>query len=309
MPLRRRGDYKAHGFDNIVAPQPQPQVQTNFQENFLNSINALELEETNPDQANDINEVERATAMVDSRKSFDEIADLIEQELSVKSARMYISQDDYQQVEHEPLAVQPQDDPVARQQIECLSVMGRTRVLGIAFKTYLMLELEDKVLIIDQHAAHERLIFDRMMARDLGVMQPLVVPYVFTVKEDEALFIEENMDSISASGIEIEAFGRNTYRISAVSSLLEGTDMDVLVQFLLGSMEEYKVDDKALIRQEIAKRACKAAVKAGCTLSEYEVMYIANEVYNNRIMQCPHGRPVLVTLTRKDFEKMFKRIV
>ena len=163
--------------------------------------------------------------------------------------------------------------------------------------------------MVDQHAAHERILFDKFMEGKSFDMQPMMFPYVFKVKSDEADFIERNIPNILKAGIEVEPFGQNTFRICAVSTLLADTKMEDFVQYLLSETEEFELDDRTLIVEKIAKKACKAAVKAGYMLSEMEIRYILKCIYENKILQCPHGRPITVVYTKTQIEKMFKRIV
>jgi DNA mismatch repair ATPase MutL len=188
-------------------------------------------------------------------------------------------------------------------------IFARTRILGVAFRTYLILELEDKVIFVDQHAAHERILFDKLMADGNKHMQDLIFPYTFSVKEDEADFIASNIDSFLNAGIEIEEFGQNTFRITAISTLLVGSQMDKFVEYMLSSIEEMRVDERSLIVETIAKKACKAAVKGGEKMSDEDIKFVVTSIYENKILQCPHGRPITVVYTKSQLEKMFKRIV
>ena len=186
----------------------------------------------------------------------------------------------------------------------------RARILGVAFKTYLIVELDEKVIFIDQHAAHERILFEKFKEGVFNkVQQPLLFPYVFKVTDEEAQFIDDNIDNIYKAGIEIERFGENTFRISAVSSLLAETQMNKFVEFMLSEMEDFKVDDNTLRVEKLAQMACKAAVKAGMTLNEYEIKYILKGIVEGQLLQCPHGRPIIVSYTKSQMDKWFKRIV
>ncbi|MCH5156905.1 MAG: DNA mismatch repair endonuclease MutL [Clostridiales bacterium] len=307
-------NYVVSRMDSLFAStREQTPVSQSEQQAMLTQINEVmkDIEPTNPDQKADIEAIDEATILEDYRSSFDEFAKQIEQEVTVEKARqaLGIEDDKHTKVRSVPLIEQTtqREDPVSFSETDTL--FFKTRILGIAFKTYLILEIDDKVILVDQHAAHERILFDKFMSRQTGAMQSVMFPYVFTVKDDEALFIEENIDNILDAGIQIEPFGHNTFRIVAVSTLLADTEMRDFVQFLVGSIDEYKLDDKKLIVEKIARKACKAAVKAGYLLNEYEIRYILQEVYNNKILQCPHGRPITVVLTKTQIEKMFKRIV
>ena len=280
-----------------------------------------QLDLMNPDQTEDVKEIERATEEVDKEAEFLRFAEKMNGELSVEKMRkkMGFSDDD------EPLVIAQKQtnlvqSPSAEEQIAKMmppltsdtdvyeDLFSRTRILGAAFRTYLILEIDDKIILVDQHAAHERILFDKYLLTPRS-MQPLMFPYVFHVKEDEAIFIDENIDLIKQAGVDVEPFGPCTYRIKGVDTMLSGAKMSDFVQYLLGSVDEFKIDDKALLVEKIAQKACKAAVKAGYCLNEYEIKYILKEVYENGVLQCPHGRPVSVVYTKKQIEKVFKRIV
>lgn len=280
-----------------------------------------EFEVMNPGQSADVKEVERATEELDYEADFLRFAKRMNSEISVEKARKQMGFID----DDEPLTISQKrvkvvQSPSADEQIEKMmpplkadrdvydDLYSRTRILGAAFRTYLILEIDDKIILVDQHAAHERILFDKYMLT-LRSMQPLMFPYVFHVKEDEAIFIDENIDLIKQAGVEVEQFGPNTYRIKAVDTMLSGARMSEFVQYLLGSVDEFKIDDKALLVEKVAQKACKAAVKAGHCLNEYEIKYILKEVYENGVLQCPHGRPVSVVYTKRQIEKIFKRIV
>lgn len=286
------------------------------QEGFLAKFNKFSDEENielmNKGQLQDLEAIEQSTIEEDRKHAIEQLAEQIQREVSVEKARKKYGFDDNDYVKQSTLVLKnvEQTSPLIVPELsEEDKLFERARILGVAFKTYLIVEIDDKVIFVDQHAAHERMLFDKFMEREHQNLQTLMFPYVFTVNESEALFIEENLSNILSAGIEIEPFGHNTYRITAVSTLLADTKMDEFVQFLLSSIEDFKLDDRTLIVEAIAKKACKAAVKAGYTLNEYEIKYILKEVCNNKIVQCPHGRPVTTVMTKTQLEKMFKRIV
>lgn len=268
--------------------------------------------DSTPAQLDDVMEIERQTR-IGKKMPLADFADELERTVTVQSARRALGLVDENNVQ-QPIAsleVLPTDPSVAvsREPDVTDDLINRTRVLGALFKTYLILELDDKFILIDQHAAHERLLFDKFMDGKSADMQPVMFPYVFKVKSDEADFIARNIPNILKAGIEVEPFGENTFRICAVSTLLADTKMEDFVRYLLSEAEEFEIDDRALIVEKIAKKACKAAVKAGYMLSEMEIRYILKCIYENKILQCPHGRPITVVYTKSQIEKMFKRIV
>ena len=187
---------------------------------------------------------------------------------------------------------------------------SNVKILGVLFDTYMLLEIGDKAVYIDQHAAHERLLFDKFMQTSNKLfMQPMLIPHVFTVKEDEAAFIEDNLNEIAKAGIVMQPFGDNTFRVVEVASLFLNIKMDKFINYVLGYMDQYKVDSAKLNVDKIAQKACKAAVKAGDKLDSKQLEYLVKEIYKNNALQCPHGRPIYVEISKTHLEKLFKRIV
>ena len=256
----------------------------------------------------------RSGVVVPEQQSFDDFAEEMDKTLSVANARKAIGLDKVDSLKGSKLQIIPPADIESSADTSATAdigdmLLGRTKFLGTAFSTYLIFEIDDKIVFVDQHAAHERILFDKFMAHRNNSMQPMMFPYVFSVKADEADFISANLENIARAGIEIEPFGLNTFRICAVSTLLSNTKMDEFVNYLLSSIEEFAVDDRSLIVERIAKKACKAAVKAGEPLNDTEVKFILKSIYENKVLQCPHGRPVTTVFTKTELEKMFKRIV
>ncbi len=184
---------------------------------------------------------------------------------------------------------------------------------GELFHTYLIYEAGDDAYLIDQHAAHERLIYDRLKkkckAREV-VSQPMLVPYVFTVNALENSFLERNLENIRSLGFEIEEFGGMSYKVSAVPLDLQGIRLEEFFAEILSqaeSLRAIKLDE--LLKDKLATAACKAAVKGGESLTDDEVRSLMEQMQGNMGLRCPHGRPVAVKLTRTEIEKMFKRIV
>ena len=310
-------EYTRQTVDDIMMPQrvveqstPKAYGEKELLEKFNQAVEMHQIEQMNPGQREDVIAMEQSTENAD-RQSFEQIANQLERQITVERARKVIGLDQPSHVRQSSVLIenlQP-EPPLPFTDSEEEELFDRARILGAAFKTYLILEIDDKVIFVDQHAAHERILFDKFMEQKTCDMQQLLFPYVFTVTEDEAQFIEDNRENIFAAGIEIENFGRNTYRIIAVSTVLADSQMKQFVEFLLSGIDEFNVDERALIVEKIAKKACKAAVKAGYSLNEYEIKYILKEIHHNKILQCPHGRPITVVFTKTQIEKMFKRIV
>ena len=184
--------------------------------------------------------------------------------------------------------------------------------IGQLFDCYLLLQYEDQFLLIDQHAAHERLLFDELMkkAGDFPVQQ-LLLPFVKTFSPNDWDRIQQILPSLTSLGIEIEEFGRYTIKVSALPLPL--VDMNV-GEFFDGFLAEnsMKVDFSYgdVLREKLAKRACKSAIKAGQSLQKAQIDTLIHQIIDsNMVLQCPHGRPVVVKFSKKDIEKLFKRLI
>lgn len=201
------------------------------------------------------------------------------------------------------------DRKMKQQQI----IFERAVFKGSLFNTYLLYEEGDSVFIIDQHAAHERLIFDRLRAEmeERKVMrQPMLVPYVLHLNREEYAFIEEHLGEISDIGFEIEEFGGDSFRVSAVPLDLQDIDLAAFFGDLLGEVGSLRgIRLSELLRDKIAMTACKHAVKGGMELSDSEKEKLFEMLRGDMGLKCPHGRPIAVRLTKTEIEKMFKRIV
>ena len=184
---------------------------------------------------------------------------------------------------------------------------------GNLFNTYLMYEVRDTVYIIDQHAAHERLIYDRLrekIAERKIERQILLEPYLFAGNVQETEFIENNFRLIRSLGFDLKPFGTSAYRVDAVPVDLQHINVEDFFNELLADLKnlsEIKLED--ILKDKIATTACKHAVKGGMQLTEEEVNTLFEMLKGNMGLKCPHGRPICVSLDKKDLEKMFKRIV
>ena len=184
---------------------------------------------------------------------------------------------------------------------------------GELFQTYLLYECGDTAYFIDQHAAHERILFDKLKekweTRDV-VSQPMLMPFVYNGNAQEFAFLQRNFSLLREMGFEIEEFGDTSVRVSAVPAQLMGMDLDAFFAEVLSSMESLRAIRLAdLLKDKLATAACKAAVKGGERLSEEEVRALVARMQGDMGMKCPHGRPAVVTMKRSELEKLFKRIV
>lgn len=188
------------------------------------------------------------------------------------------------------------------------------KIVGVLFNTYIVVEQADMVYFIDQHAGHERLLFDRLIKEikknDVDV-QNLLVPYVFTVNPQEKEYLDTILPNLEAMGFSLDEFGNKTYRVLSVPYILSSVNLKDFFNNILSDIKSLKVIElKDILRDKLASLACKSAVKGGDTLEQDEVEKLLNAFATggNRLL-CPHGRPIVVALPQKEMEKWFKRIV
>lgn len=194
-------------------------------------------------------------------------------------------------------------------------VRAQYKLIGQVFDTYWLVQFQDSLYIIDQHAAHERVLYERtlkgMSTREF-TSQYLSPPIILTLTMQEARLLEENMDRFTSIGFEIEPFGPEEYAVRAVPDNLFGiakkellTEMlDDLADGLNTSMTPEMIDEK------VASMSCKAAVKGNSRLSSQEVDELIRELLTlDNPYHCPHGRPTIIAMTKRELEKKFKRIV
>ncbi len=184
---------------------------------------------------------------------------------------------------------------------------------GKLFNTYLLYERKDEVYIIDQHAAHERLIFNRLkeqMQNRAVAQQPMLLPYKLDLNAFESAFISERLEDIREMGFDIEEFGDNSFKVSAVPIDLQYIDLGKFFNEILGDINGYRsIKLVDILKDKLASAACKAAVKGGMDLTREEIDALFELMNGDIGLKCPHGRPVVVKMSRTELEKMFKRIV
>ena len=185
------------------------------------------------------------------------------------------------------------------------------RLIGEALKLYILVEVGDTLLLIDKHAAHERMIFDRLKAQDRHVMaQTLLESVTLHLTDAERELIEEHAALLEELGFELEPFGDEDYILRAVPADMASADARAAVEEILEKLRGGQSPDPKSARDEILHTvACKAAVKAGWDTDPTELRRVAEAVLSGQVRYCPHGRPVSASLSRKDLDKLFKRIV
>lgn len=184
---------------------------------------------------------------------------------------------------------------------------------GKLFNTYLLYELGDDVFIIDQHAAHERLIYDRLKAKMRSrtvVSQPMLFPYQMSVNAFEAEFLREKHKELADMGFEIVEKDGLLFEVSAIPSDLMHIDLQAFFNEILGDLHIYKsIKLEDILKDKLASVACKSAVKGGMDVTMEEAVSLLEQMDGDMGLKCPHGRPVVVKMSKTELEKMFKRIV
>jgi len=185
------------------------------------------------------------------------------------------------------------------------------RIVGEAMKLYIIVEQDEGLLLIDKHAAHERIIFDRLKAQGSRIMaQSLLAPVTLRMDGDDMELIHRHGELLSELGFELEDFGERELILRAVPADMLAHDAEAAIEEILERLRQGRDIDPAAARDEILHTtACKAAIKAGYKTEPEELKKLVEAVLSGAVRYCPHGRPVSVRLERKDLDKLFKRIV
>lgn len=185
------------------------------------------------------------------------------------------------------------------------------RYLGEAFSTYLIAETDGKLIMIDKHAAHERILFEKFKKEQSSTSQLMLVPVTITLSADEYSAVLENIDLLEKAGYEISDFGGKTIKISSCPAELANENIAEIITEIAAYLA---VNVRTVMPEKLDwiyhSMACRAAIKAGNYTTPYEAERFVKEILSrDDIKCCPHGRPVLVEITRTELEKQFKRIV
>lgn len=225
-----------------------------------------------------------------------------------------ISAAESDQNSHEMTAQEPRQLELFEEKLLAPESRERIRLVGQIFDTYWLAQFGDNFYIIDQHAAHEKVYYERLVKSfqektvDSQYLNP---PLIVTLNLQEENILKENQKYFSQFGFEIEEFGGKEYRISAVPATLYGFSEEALFLEMLdqlsGSGEKDALD---IFASRLATMACKAAVKGNHAMSAKEAEKLIDELLTlDNPYHCPHGRPTIISMTRTELEKKFKRIV
>ena len=186
------------------------------------------------------------------------------------------------------------------------------KIFGALFNTFILVEYKDQLLMVDQHAVHERLLFDKLMREHGKEQQPgqeLLVPIVVSVTNEELRMLERNRETLESIGLVIEAFGEKDVAVRTIPMILGEAQAKSLVTDVISELETGKDPTFEKKRTALLQTACKHAVKGGEPLPEEQLRSLLDEMIEKKVTPtCPHGRPLVVAITHRELDRKFKRI-
>lgn len=187
----------------------------------------------------------------------------------------------------------------------------KMKIFGALFDTYILIEYDDQLMMVDQHAVHERLLFDRLMdsfgKEKLG--QEMLTPLTMSVTKKEMRLIEENRDLLEGIGLTAEPFGETDIAVRSMPMILGEVQIGAFVRDVLGELEAGHAPSYEKKRIALLQTACKHAVKGGEKLGEDQLRHLIDQMIGQKVTPtCPHGRPLVVSITHRELDKKFKRI-
>ncbi len=206
----------------------------------------------------------------------------------------------------------PYREEMAEQVSTILPQVSRPlKIFGAVFNTFIMIEYEDHLLLVDQHAVHERLLFDRLMrenaVQNLG--QELLVPIIIPMTRREISLIEDNQKELESIGLVIDSFGEKDVAVRTIPMVLGEAETTGFVRDILADLDEKHTLAFDKKRAALLQTACKHAVKGGEELSEDQLRSLVEEMIEKKVTPtCPHGRPLVVAISHRELDRKFKRI-
>ncbi|MEG0664096.1 MAG: DNA mismatch repair endonuclease MutL [Clostridia bacterium] len=193
---------------------------------------------------------------------------------------------------------------------EEINTQEKIKIIGEAFKTYIIVQKNDEIILIDKHAAHERIIFETLKKNDKLESQTLLTPIIIKLSSEEYDAIFENLKELEEKSFDIENFGENTIIVRKFPNIIKQSEIEKVVFEIAGNLVNNKFNKNYSKLDWIYHSiACRAAIKANDITATEEIENLAKKVFDcENINFCPHGRPVKISITKKDIEKMFGRI-
>lgn len=203
------------------------------------------------------------------------------------------------------------EEPIQTPNVEEVKPENEIRLIGEAYKTYIFIELNGKLCVIDKHAAHERILFNKLKAEGQNSgSQMLLMPVTVTLGKEEYITVTENIETIVKAGFDIEDFGNGTVIVRSCPIDLDNQEIapliDEIAQYLIKNRRDITNEHLDWIYHNVA---CRSAIKAGDESSDIELLALAKQVVNDvQVRFCPHGRPVMIELSKYELEKQFGRV-
>ena len=210
-----------------------------------------------------------------------------------------------------PSAPDPEPEQSATLPLEGLGPAPDFRLIGEAFRTYILVEQGEELLLIDKHAAHERINFERLRAQGGTVeAQTLLTPLTCRLDREEAAALLQSRELLLSLGYDLDDLGEGDLLLRQIPSDIRISDAEATLSEIAGHLQNGRLDPASLRDEALHTIACKAAIKAGYLTDPAELRHLAGQVLGREDLKyCPHGRPICVRLTKKQLEKQFKRIV
>ena len=189
--------------------------------------------------------------------------------------------------------------------------MPKAKIIGVIFKTYILVEKENNLYMIDQHAAHERALYDKFsvsVENENVLKQGLITSYHLKLNSLEYDFFKRNFDVLSSVGFDVVDKGDNQIEITAIPYVLPIEKLGEYIDYFISNLQDYSSKASDYFKSGLMQHACKMAVKSGQVLSLNEIETLIDEM-EKHVLLCPHGRPILIKITKSQIEKWFKRIV
>jgi len=210
-----------------------------------------------------------------------------------------------------PATTQKQTE--TNEHLQDINKLADFKIVGEIFNEFIILEKGENMILLDFHAGHERLNYDKFVAmvesRDL-VVQDLLIPYTQTLTEREIDYILNMKEDLNELGFEIDEFGDKTIIINSIPLQLKDINLKAFVDDLLHDMKNPKPNMDNQLKHYLMQKACKSSVKSGMTLSTHEIQELLKNLDEKHpVLLCPHGRPIVSVISKSKLEKDFKRIV
>ena len=210
-----------------------------------------------------------------------------------------------------PLPKEPEAEQMEQPMVEQQFRQKPIRVLGVAFNTYIIMEYGDLLILSDQHAVHERLLYEKFMKETAAApaSQAMLIPQVINLSPQEYACFEENQETLMKAGFDLSPFGDTSVQLRGVPIILGQPQAETCLREALDELMDNPSATPADRTSRVIQMACKHAVKGGERLPEDSVVQLIRDVIDQKVTPtCPHGRPLMVQLTHAELDKRFRRI-